>query len=61
MPAPFALPAIRNASPDMTAMFGRARSFDQDLSRWEVRGDCQMLHMFYRSPLQYRAPEWWRR
>ena len=46
---------------NMYGMFCGARSFDQDLSRWEVRGDCQMgITMFYCSPLNGRAPEWWR-
>ena len=45
---------------DMGYMFLNARSFDQDLSRWEVRGDCKMIGMFFNSPLEDRAPEWWR-
>ena len=48
---------------DMSFLFspggGGFNKFNGDISKWDVKGDCNVSNMFSDSSLEYKAPKWY--
>ena len=38
---------------------GYDTKFNGDISKWDVKGDCNVSNMFSDSSLEYKAPKWY--